>query len=643
MNIVKKFSLVVAMCLVATSVIWASSPQSVKIYATDHVGLDSAVIGIHPLATGQIDVALGEYELPPNTPTTDFRCFDMPGWDTLGYGAKINYHKMVSESQTDTFRFQFKSDQYGDNMTFSWPPDMKHVYGGFWLLLDDSNHVVCDMTQNSSYTFPTFSSLIPQYIRIVKGDGLGFLTATWLDLANAVDSKSKGAGEKRKNIASEGMFNFTSPATYPGWGVAKLYVEFSQAVSIISKTPFDAIEDIAGAHKKFNLSFTAGDTLLPSTVVSIFAQGNKGKQLTVKSYWWIPDSLPLKWKATKLGPVVPAGPSDRLRLNMPNWNNIGEELYTENAFPDELNVGLYLGVGVHGETIKHIPIIVRAIYPKKYSAVYKSLNNKGTKHDGGPAACLVPYPVGTVGKWLTKDQKGYDPVKSKNELVAALIALKFNIASSHYLHTEAGFGGLQYKAQVGDPSYIDGTKLDDIVIYADNFMSCFTTYARAPGDTITLVGADLLKIINTVNSTFAGTFDTVSFGAKTVVKTVRQLINTKNLLYRSTLAVAAPVITPGYKYAETTPVEFKLNQNYPNPFNPTTTISFDLSADAFVSLKVYNMLGQEVATLADHQEFTSGTNDVTFDASGFASGVYYYRVIVNDGEQVQVKKMMLLK
>ena len=91
------------------------------------------------------------------------------------------------------------------------------------------------------------------------------------------------------------------------------------------------------------------------------------------------------------------------------------------------------------------------------------------------------------------------------------------------------------------------------------------------------------------------------------------------------------------------PNQYVLQQNYPNPFNPTTNISFNLPADAFVSVKVYNMLGQEVATLADREEFTEGENEIEFNAQNLSSGVYFYRIVVNDGQFQQVKKMMLLK
>lgn len=86
--------------------------------------------------------------------------------------------------------------------------------------------------------------------------------------------------------------------------------------------------------------------------------------------------------------------------------------------------------------------------------------------------------------------------------------------------------------------------------------------------------------------------------------------------------------------------EFNLDQNYPNPFNPSTNINFSLAETGLVSLKVYNLLGQEVAELVN-QRMGSGAHSVNFDASGLSSGVYIYRLV--SGSQVQTKKMMLIK
>lgn len=89
-----------------------------------------------------------------------------------------------------------------------------------------------------------------------------------------------------------------------------------------------------------------------------------------------------------------------------------------------------------------------------------------------------------------------------------------------------------------------------------------------------------------------------------------------------------------------TPINFKLSQNYPNPFNPTTVISYQFPVAGYVSLKVYDILGREVATLVNQRQ-NPGQHQVTFNASNLASGTYFYRL--RTGDFVQVKKMLLLK
>jgi subtilisin-like proprotein convertase family protein len=88
------------------------------------------------------------------------------------------------------------------------------------------------------------------------------------------------------------------------------------------------------------------------------------------------------------------------------------------------------------------------------------------------------------------------------------------------------------------------------------------------------------------------------------------------------------------------PQKYMLSQNYPNPFNPQTSIQFSIPKAAFTVIKVYDILGKEVAKLVD-KELTSGTYEVTFDGKDFASGVYFYRI--ESGDFTDVKKMMLVK
>jgi hypothetical protein len=89
------------------------------------------------------------------------------------------------------------------------------------------------------------------------------------------------------------------------------------------------------------------------------------------------------------------------------------------------------------------------------------------------------------------------------------------------------------------------------------------------------------------------------------------------------------------------PDEFSLNQNYPNPFNPITNIEYRISKFEFVTLKIYNMLGQEVATLVSEWQ-PVGYHQVQWDASGFVSGVYLYRLSTNKGF-TQTKKLVIIK
>ena len=80
------------------------------------------------------------------------------------------------------------------------------------------------------------------------------------------------------------------------------------------------------------------------------------------------------------------------------------------------------------------------------------------------------------------------------------------------------------------------------------------------------------------------------------------------------------------------PDEFELHQNFPNPFNPTTTIRFDVSVSGNVSLKVYDVLGREVAVLAD-EYLRSGSYERVFSTSDLSSGVYFYTLKAGDFEK----------
>ena len=88
------------------------------------------------------------------------------------------------------------------------------------------------------------------------------------------------------------------------------------------------------------------------------------------------------------------------------------------------------------------------------------------------------------------------------------------------------------------------------------------------------------------------------------------------------------------------PLQFQLSNNYPNPFNPSTTFSFQVAQKSHVSLKIYDIIGREVATIFSG-ELEAGKYTRQWNAASFASGVYFYRL--QAGSFVAVKKLILLK
>ena len=88
------------------------------------------------------------------------------------------------------------------------------------------------------------------------------------------------------------------------------------------------------------------------------------------------------------------------------------------------------------------------------------------------------------------------------------------------------------------------------------------------------------------------------------------------------------------------PQSFFVDQNYPNPFNPSTTIRFGLPSSSYVTAKLFNLLGQEVATLYEGQ-LQAGEHKLLFEATNLTSGIYFYRI--QAGDYLGMKRMILMK
>ena len=131
-----------------------------------------------------------------------------------------------------------------------------------------------------------------------------------------------------------------------------------------------------------------------------------------------------------------------------------------------------------------------------------------------------------------------------------------------------------------------------------------------------------------------------------VVSTVHSLAVVGSSLYAGTRGAGvwqrplSEMITDIEENQGTLPWKFSLEQNYPNPFNPATIINYSVPKTAFVTIKIYDILGREIKTIVNEEKI-AGNYSVQFNGTGLSSGIYFYRM--KSGDFVQTKKLVLLK
>ncbi|MEK7262925.1 MAG: FG-GAP-like repeat-containing protein [Bacteroidota bacterium] len=381
-----------------------------------------------------------------------------------------------------------------------------------------------------------------------------------------------------------------------------------------------------------------------------------GSQFAVESKFAIPDSngyrsfgtgLPLsqkgnKMKFSKTGEMTTA----------PNFGTFMENLFAKFNKRTEP----FLGVEQTDKTLA-----------KQYAwLAYKKAAELGKLYTGGPHT-QQSYPIDSFRISGSKNKKLSKAIKASrnkydNPAWAQGVLFNMGLKASNYNLTPPNFGDLILNIDAylagrnmkGENLTTIGTTLDSVMTYYElynvrssssfNSLGIFVETALKPinngfsadlADTNYIVDSNAVKGINQTKNPYAITF----LGVKTPTEV--GIVNPPTK--RSTAVIRTEQL-------KNKPSVFTLEQNYPNPFNPSTTLSFQLNFPAIVSLKVYNLIGQEVASVLSQEVFSEGNYEFNFDASSLSSGVYFYRLTglpLSDYDAQKsfsdVHKMVLLK
>ncbi|MBM4166297.1 MAG: hypothetical protein FJ218_05170 [Ignavibacteria bacterium] len=264
------------------------------------------------------------------------------------------------------------------------------------------------------------------------------------------------------------------------------------------------------------------------------------------------------------------------------------------------------------------------------------------------------------GKAFTKGLKNPKQDKYNNRLVGELAVLKLNIAASNNSVTPQNFGNLIFNEGGANIHLLNGRTINEIGGtpmlgggLIPGFVDSTLTYYRGFGShgqfTYPEFYIEVAEAIEKINEAFYDVPDP----SDTITIIPLKLKGAKRLSEVDFLFANPTKTTTRTDFYTTSvvPSELSLFQNYPNPFNASTRIQFTLPQNAYVTLKVYNILGQEVLTLFHNEYFDEGEWDTDVFAEHLSSGIYFYRLTVepvdDDGNKentlVQTRKLTLIK
>ncbi len=420
---------------------------------------------------------------------------------------------------------------------------------------------------------------------------------------------------------SEVTFTFVNPKLTPVQGFTAILSK--HLISVIDSggaTDF-SVESKKIVHAQ-GLNVAAGDSVTVKFLVK-----NRNPGTTVNYFWWTNASgdkvSPRKNKTYPL--------SDEQVYIQPNGGNMRNFLYRKVIRPQG---GLYLGIVAPDQGVGWVRNV--------------SANGKYFTHTGTPR-CL-DYTVSSSGrlKPITRQKRNLRVKYHDNHLLGELHALKLAIVANDAGVTEPTdpaenkIGDLIFDDGSGAGNPFNGMMIREIAHLADSALTFCGHFSQA----------DIFKLdsnISRINRQFDGPYHALSFDPF--------LLEGSTGLDGAAYLHVNPNPPPAVNnfrvddlsiLEDDVPSVYALTQNYPNPFNPSTTIEFSLAEEGTVTLKVFDMIGREVATLIDNEEFEDGEHLVNFNADQLTSGVYFYRLTSRGtGDQRgyfdELRKMVLMK
>ncbi|MDI6803118.1 MAG: T9SS type A sorting domain-containing protein [Bacteroidota bacterium] len=236
--------------------------------------------------------------------------------------------------------------------------------------------------------------------------------------------------------------------------------------------------------------------------------------------------------------------------------------------------------------------------------------------------------------------------KHDNRLLGEVHALKLAIIANDSGATEptdtTALGDLLYNDLSNPTDPCNGLKIREITYLADSILTYYHHFSASP-----VIYAQLDSAVSRINRAFDGPYIALSLTPFLLKGT--HSVDEVPFIHPNPLAFSKGARHSRFSIEDEMPEKISLYQNYPNPFNPSTHISFSLPEAGLVTLKVYDMLGREVATLLDRENLDAGDQWVEFIADNLSSGVYFYKLFVSStelltaGSYTIVKKMLLIR